>query len=194
MWAALLAVHAGVSADPLAVDLFFKRSQFGQVQLSPGGRYLAMVAPIGSERQNVMVIDLEKRTAMPVSAFVEGDAIRVLWQNDDRMIVFVGDLQRGSGEPPRERGAIAIDRDGGNPRFLSRRYGEMSVVGVIPDTDEILIATHRRSGRSLDLFRVDTRTGIEALITLESPGGVIRWVVDSGGVPRAAMIPATCVP
>ncbi len=187
MWAALLAVHAGVSADPLAVDLFFKRSQFGQVQLSPGGRYLAMVAPIGSERQNVMVIDLEKRTAMPVSGFEEGDALRVLWQNEDRMIVFVGDLQRGSGEPPREGGVIAIDRDGSNPRFLSRRFGGMSIVRVIPGTNEILIATHRRSRRSLDLLRVDTKTGSEALITFESPGDVIRWVVDSAGVPRAVL-------
>lgn len=183
--ATLLLTALGVEAAALTIETFFKRPQFHGAKISPGGRYVAVARAGAGERYNLSVIDLDTHSERPVTAFAEGDVVRVVWQTDERMLVFVGDLQRGTGQPPRERGVVAIDRDGRNPFHLSRRFGIFANVYVIGGTNEILITSSRR-GPSLDVYRVDTKTEAEKILTFSSPGNVTHWVVDFDGVPRAA--------
>ena len=39
-------------AQPIALDVLFKKAQFGGAVLSPGGRYLAVLTPV-NDRQNL---------------------------------------------------------------------------------------------------------------------------------------------
>ena len=170
------------AAAPLAVETFFKKPDYTGTTLSPSGRYVAMIAPIGNHH-DVGVVDLDtgKATRMG-SLFGDGDVVWVGWQTDERMLVRLGDWQAVAGEPPREFGLFAVNRDGSDSRSVSG-----SVVHVFRGTNAILVAAARRSRTSRDLYRYDTVTNTSQLLTLDSPGNVVRWVVDFDGVPRAAV-------
>ncbi len=182
-WAA-----AAAAADPLPVEEFFKRPQQFGATLSPQGNYVAVAGKTGSGRYNVIIIDLGIRRASAITDFAQGDVTRVIWQSEQRLVVFVGDVQRGTGEPPNERGVVAIDRDGRNLVVLSDRYGIPDFVHTM-ESDEVLIGGAGNGGRpGRDVYRVNTRTRKGILLSFESPGPVTTWVVDLDGVPRAAVV------
>src|SRR6267378_673940 len=181
-WVAFAAV-----ADPLPVEELFKRPQHFGAALSPQGNYVAVAGKTDTGRYNVIIIDLGTRRARAITDFAQGDVTRVIWQSEERLVVFVGDLHSGTGEPPKERGVVAIDRDGRDAVTLAR-YGIPDFVLTL-ETDEILLGAAGHAGRpGHDVYRVNTRTLKEMLLTFESPGKVTDWLVDLDGVPRAAVI------
>src|SRR6266851_5113395 len=101
----LVCFAAVASAEPLSVEIFFQKAKYGQAVLSPSGRFLAVATQING-RQNVGVLDLDTRKVEPVTAFERGDVLRLVWQNDQRMTVVIGDVQSGTGEPPRLSGIL----------------------------------------------------------------------------------------
>jgi hypothetical protein len=108
---------AAQAAAPKVED-FFRKSQYGGPSLSPSGRYLAFIAPVG-EHYGVGIIDLQTRGAPRTLGSAGGDVLRVVWQNDERLIAFIGDAQGVAGEPPREQGILAVNRDGSEPLLLT---------------------------------------------------------------------------
>jgi len=79
------------SAEPAAVETFFRKPQYGYAQLSPNGRYLAVLAPVG-EHIGLGIIDLVNHASpIKMGAAGEGDVVGVLWQNDERLIAVLGD-------------------------------------------------------------------------------------------------------
>jgi dipeptidyl aminopeptidase/acylaminoacyl peptidase len=183
----LLAWAAVAAADMLPIETMFKRPQHFGATLSPHGNYVAVVGKTANDRYNVIVIDLGTRRGKAITDFAQGDVTRVLWQSEDRLVVFVGDVHRGTGEPPQERGVVAIDRDGRNATTLLG-FGIPDFVHTM-DGDEILLAGAGNGGRpGRDVYRVNTRTGDQTLLTFESPGKVTTWIVDLDGVPRAAIV------
>jgi dipeptidyl aminopeptidase/acylaminoacyl peptidase len=187
--AALPCVAANAFAAVPSIENFFRKPHYGGAQLSPSGRYLAVVAPVGEQR-GVAVIDLDQKSVVRMKTPGDGDVLRVQWQNDKRLIVFVGDLQRVAGEPPRESGIVAVNRDGSDSRVLTRAFvrgWSVQVQRVIVGTDDVLLTARDRNVNSEDLYRYDTTTGEKTLLSFDSPGDVSRWVVDFDGVPRAAV-------
>jgi dipeptidyl aminopeptidase/acylaminoacyl peptidase len=169
-------------AGPPSVEDFFRKSQYGGAVLSPSARYLAVIAPVG-EHRGLGIIDLETRAPPQTMAAGAGDdVLGILWQTDERLIVFLGDLQRVAGEWPHQSGMAAINRDGTYYRSLGG-----SVLRAIPGTNEVLVAANWRETIGLDLYRLDTVTRIKTLLSFESPGNVSEWVADFDGVPRAAV-------
>jgi dipeptidyl aminopeptidase/acylaminoacyl peptidase len=190
-----------VTAPPPVED-FFRKSQYGGAVLSPNGRYLAVIAPVG-ERRGLGIIDLDTRTALRTMTAGDGDVVRIVWQNEERLIAFLGDLQEVTGEPPREWGMVAVNRDGSDLRVLARKEGAVAnrsqtrrsferpwtvdLQRAIVGTNDVLLTARERDIKSLDLYRYDTVTGEKALLSFDTPGNVSRWVVDFDGVPRAAV-------
>ena len=190
-----------VSAPP-SVEDFFRKSQYGGAVLSPSGRYLAVIVPVGDHR-GLGIIDLDTRTALRTMTAGDGDVVRIVWQNDERLIAFLGDLQEVAGEPPREWGMVAVNRDGTDLRVLARRQGTVAnrssthrsferpwmvdLQRPIVGTNSVLLTARERDIKSLDLYRYDTTTGEKMLLSFDGPGHVERWVVDFDGVPRAAV-------
>jgi len=179
--AVVAASAALASAAPLPVERFFAKPDYGGAALSPSGRYVAAIAPIEGHH-GLVVMDLDTHAATRMKSPGDGDVIGVTWQTDQRMLVRIGDLRAVAGEPPRERGLVAVDRDGSNSRVL---WGTLA--HVFRGTDTVLIAARSRSRRSVDLYRVGTQTRSSELVTVDSPGNVSRWVLDFDGVPRAAV-------
>jgi hypothetical protein len=203
---ALSALHGASAAAPVAappVDELFRKFQHFAATLSPSGRYLALVAPVG-ERRGLGIIDLDTLQALPTLTADGGDVLGIVWQSDERLIVDLGDMQAVAGEQPRLWGSVAINRDGSYPRPLARPYAPLSsrsvarrdfehpwtleVVRVIPGGNEILVAGRELSLTSVDLYRYDTATGAKSLLSFGSPGNVRYWVVDFANVPRVAVV------
>jgi dipeptidyl aminopeptidase/acylaminoacyl peptidase len=185
-----------------SVEDFFRKPQYGGAVLSPGGRYLAVIVPTG-EHRGLGIIDLDTRTALRTMTAGDGDVVRIVWQNDERLIAFLGDLQEVAGEPPREREIVAVNRDGSDLRALARidnpvanrsrthrsfaRPWTVNLQRPIVGTNDVLLTARERDIKSLDLYRYDTVTGEKMLLSFDSPGNVDRWVVDFDGIPRAAV-------
>jgi dipeptidyl aminopeptidase/acylaminoacyl peptidase len=187
---------------PQSVEDFFRKSQYGGAVLSPSGRYLAVIVPVGGHR-GLGIIDLDTRATLQSMTAGDGDIVRIVWQSDERLIALLGDLQEVAGEPPREWGMVAVNRDGSDLRVLARK--EITVANrsrtrrsferpwtvdlqrAIVGTNHVLLTARERDIKSLDLYRYDTLTGEKTLLSFDSPGNVDRWVVDFDGVPRAAV-------
>lgn len=153
--------------------------------ISPHGNYLAVAAWGANGRYTVNVFNLVRRKGSTPIADFGGDVTRVLWQSEDRMVVYVGNIS-GNGEL-RERGIVAVDADGRDAVTLGR-YGVPDFVHAT-DGDDILLGVAGYAGRpGHDVYRVNTRTLKETLLTSDSPGKVTSWVVDLAGVPRAAVV------
>lgn len=191
---AMLAAASQVLAAPPTVEDLFRKSQYAAPALSPNGRFLAVIAPVG-ERRGVAVIDLDSKQVVRMESPGGGDVLRVRWQTDERLIGFLGDVQQVAGEPPRESGVVAVNRDGSDPRVIAavnahsafERPWTVSVLRAIPDSNQVYVSARERTYKSADLYRFDTSTGAKSLLTVDSPGAAAEWVVDFDGVARAVV-------
>jgi dipeptidyl aminopeptidase/acylaminoacyl peptidase len=187
--------------DALRVEDFFRRPQFFNPELSPSGRYLAVVAPVG-ERYGLKVIDLETRATPQTMTVNDADVLEVTWQTDERLIAWFGERDFAPGEVPSPRGIAAVNRDGSDRKILARnstaragaihdssfeRPWTVELVRAIPGSNEVLLGARDRNLYSEDVYRYDTVTGAKTILSFENPGRVSRWVVDFDGVPRAAV-------
>lgn len=180
-------------AGPLPVEAFFQKEKYGGAVISPSGRYIAVLTQ-WKDRRNVGIIDLESRKSSFASALEEADVLGVRWLNDTRLYVTYGDLQAGSGEPPRETGIVAFDRDGTNLRHLARgskRPYSTTFLRAIAGTDDVLVSSRDRSPQHLDVHRVNTRTGERELLSFDTPGPAAAWIFGWGYVPRVVATTGT---
>ena len=180
---------------PIPVEVLFKRPAYAGAVLSPNGRYLAVLGPVKG-RRNLSVVDLESRAAKVLTSYETRDVEAIFWASNDRLLYTTGDQQglefRGDG------GLFAIDRDAKNPRTLVEPlytsnsfrfvYRVTSVLGRLKgNSDEVLVSANDRSEDSQDVYRMNVMTGRKSLLSLQSPGHVLKWVLDRDNEPRAAL-------
>ncbi len=188
--------QAAVETPPLiSVETMFKPPAYLRLALSPNGKYMAALVRF-NDRQNLTVLDIEKRVAYALTAFKETDVDTIRWATDDRILYTTGDLQgkefRGDG------GLFAIDRDGKNESMLVEPFvvnNKIKLVlrvttplGRVPGSpDEFFVSANDRSADTQDVYRMNVRSGRKTLISLSTPGKVSRWVLDKDLKPRAAV-------
>ncbi len=192
-----LAASAQKKPGDIPVEDFFRRAQFANMQLSPNGERLAATVPLKG-RANLAVIDLAKKTRTIITDFAALDVANFYWVNNDRLCLQVANGQDVSGAF-NYRGTYCIDQNGENIRDFTKLgvanpgdsrggYRTIRRVGLIhDDTGNVLAAMTLRSQDSFDIYRFNTRTGRYVLLTEESPGDVIEWVLDRNDVPRVAV-------
>ena len=179
----------------IPVETLFKKAAFRRIALSPDGKFLAALAPLNG-RQNLTVVDLEKRAGTILTNFSTGDVNTIFWASNNRLIYTTGDQQglefRGDG------GLFAIDRNGDNPRTLVKPVREDSALKFVfrettvlqrikGNSDEVLVEANDRSADTQDLYRMNIQSGRKVLVNTSSPGNVIRWVLDNDEQPRATL-------
>ena len=116
-----------------------------------------------------------------ITRYADADVVDYLWLNDHRLMLDVGEIRDASGLT-HYTGYGALDVDGKDEQRT--RFSTRSVIYRFPDGDVLRVG---RLGTSSTVFRANTRTGSEKLVTLENPGSVTRWVADFDGNVRAAM-------
>ncbi len=169
----------------IPVETLMRRAEFGSMSISPKGDRLAATVPFKG-RDNLVIVDLEKKTRNIITSFERDDVIDFRWVNNDRIALRVADARDALGRVT-FRGTFAIDVDGSNLRDLSK-LRDLTPLRTIPgDTaGEILVTMRERSRRTADVYKLNTKTGRFQLITFEAPGEVDRWVLDWTDVPRVA--------
>ncbi len=169
-------------STPIPIEDFVKRPNFENVTLSPDGKSLAVVARHRG-RANLAIIDLETRKLRRITDYDRFDVYEYEWLSNDRVLVSVVDnLDDASGEIY-ARGSFAINTDGGSVR-------EINGVDVLGESSEkpgsLIVFGAGRSGGT-DVFRMDSRTGRQELLTFDTPGNVVDWVVDRSDEVRIAV-------
>jgi dipeptidyl aminopeptidase/acylaminoacyl peptidase len=197
---ALLALPAFAAApqkpSDIPVETFFRRAEFTGMELSPDGQKLGAIVPRNG-RGNLIVIDLARNTRNVITNFSGVDVAQMYWVDDQRLCMRVSDGQEVSGEFT-DRGTFCIDADGENLRDFTRlglppgaqtaRNRRIVPVRRAGDgSGRMIVAMSLRSRYSQDLYRFDTRTGRYEILTDDSPGDVLGWVLDWNDVPRVAV-------
>ncbi len=188
---------AYLKAGKIPVPTFFKRPEFVQMVMSPDGQKLAARVPFKG-RNNLVVIDLAKRTRQVITAFDSVDVADISWINNQRIFMRIADGQDVSGKF-NYRGQWAINWDGTELYDLSRlRSSNMvtastiSYTKIIPlsrtydDSADMIVLSNQRARDSDDVYRLNTKTGKFKLLSFDSPGRTHEWVLDRNLVPRVA--------
>ena len=202
--AAAVATSAWAADDKIPIETFFKPSQYGAMQISPDGKRIAALAPVNG-RQNLVMLDLDAKKAVPLTALDNKDIVTLQWLNADRLLVGTGTIGTRV-DDSRGGGLYAVNVDGSNVRQVIEGGDEAgSQVGAIgafhayryvrtlPGGNDIVLAEVIFSEHKVQpgaLYRVDTRTNRRTLISGQKPdsGDGENWVVDDKGVARALIV------
>ena len=83
--------------DKPSIEDLFKPPKYASMRMSPDGKYLAALAPVGG-RQNLIVIDIAKRDAVTITSLTKKDVVSVSWINSRRLLLRTGTI--GAGQKP----------------------------------------------------------------------------------------------
>ncbi len=183
-------VFADVSKIP--VKDFFKNPEFSGLQLSPNGKYLAVLSPI-KDRRNIVIMEVDGlKNPRALTSLTKQDIAGFFWANNDKL-VFTLDSDGNEAFS-----LFVVNRDG-KPKIktlvaaMSGRSA--SVVHVLPDDpDHILVQYNGRRIRAADLYKLplDSRWNSKRKknsrmkIVAKNPGDVQGWIVDHDGDVRGA--------
>ena len=192
---AIAAPHVVAQTVPeIPVETLFRKSEYRLLTLSPDQKFMAALMPINS-RYNLVIIDLEKRSANRVTSFDKADVLSFWWASNDRLLFTSGDMLQLAANAG-DGGLFAVDKDGRNARILIQPITATPGQYVIRQTrfegrikdnkEEVIVAANDRSADSVDLYKMNIFTGRKSLISFDSPGKVNDWVLDRNDQPRAA--------
>ncbi len=168
-----------VSAAPPTLQDFFRNPEKSGFSVSPDGKHLSWVAPY-KNRLNVFVRPLGGRPESRVTSETARDISGYFWKGD--RILYVKDF--GGDE---NFHVVSVNLSGKDLKDLTPGDKlRAEIVDVLEDDDQHLLLSHnRRDPQVFDVFRVDVKTGKEALVA-QNPGNITGWVTDHAGRLRVA--------
>lgn len=191
---------AAAASQPLPLSAYLQNNQYSNASLSPDGKRLAVLAPIG-EKRNLVVLDTATLKPLPLTDFHDFDVYWFRWVGPDWLVFSLGRLNAPTGPESGDGGGLyAIKADGSRKRELSgtareqvnRRqyvYRGFSFRGSVRGADSDIYASGNiRAADTSDLYRINLETGRQELLTPEHPGNVVNWLQDRTGVPRLAVL------
>jgi dipeptidyl aminopeptidase/acylaminoacyl peptidase len=190
------AVATAIKASSISVETFIRRPEFNQMSMSPNGDFLAAISPFKG-RGNLVVIDLNKRSRQILTSFETTDVANFYWVNNKRICMRVSDGQDVTGNFT-YRGTFCTNTDGTEFADFTRLDKRSStdqgrvilfnpVRAVGGDSNDYIVSMPARTRTSNDLYRFNTLNGRYQLLTFNSPGDVVTWVLDRNQVPRVAV-------
>jgi dipeptidyl aminopeptidase/acylaminoacyl peptidase len=167
-------------ANP-GLDHYFKKPDFSQFQLSPNGKFIAGLAPVG-DRQNIIVIDLETKKSQAVTAVSEQDVRGFQWATNNRLLFFMDDDGNES------FGIWAVNKDGSQPRTLvqaaTTRPGRIQSTNVLDlledEPDWVLVSSNDRRAAYPDVYRLNIISARKTVLH-RNPGKITGWFTGWDG-------------
>jgi dipeptidyl aminopeptidase/acylaminoacyl peptidase len=201
--AASLTALAQAPADKPTIESLFRLPQYAAMAISPDGEHIAALAPVG-KRQNLVVMNVEKRSAVPVTNFSDRDVVQFRWLNSKRLLASTGTLATRDFDA-KGGGLYAVDRDGRYGRLIGEGGSEdeklaggarmvlrpIEVIRTLPgETDDFIAREYAVDAKKAvpgALLRVDSRSGRRSTLSGGKPESALgeSWVVDRHGVARA---------
>lgn len=184
---------------PAPVADYLKPPTIAGPRLSPNGKYLSVSTPVNG-RMNLAIVEMETRKATAITNFNYFDVVNARWVGNDKLVFSLGQANSPTGPGQFDGGGLyVVSRDGKESRQLAktvreirasgqRVYREMNFLRRLPGTDdnEVLVTGNLRSEDSVDVYRLDLRTGRTTLVTINRPERTVDWVLDNQQVPRIA--------
>src|SRR5438270_14096954 len=97
-------------AEPLAVEQFLRRPLYSRPSISPDGKHVAFLVR-GEKHNGLAVIDVETKTARPITNFADADVYEFHWINSRRLALWTGDIRVDFANTERY-GAFSVNVDG----------------------------------------------------------------------------------
>jgi dipeptidyl aminopeptidase/acylaminoacyl peptidase len=175
-------------ASSVTIEDFARRTQFNTYLLSPDGNRLASLAPING-RDNLVVIDLDKRTRANITNFKEYDVSEIRWVTNDRLFFRTVSSRDVAGNVTYQ-GSYAINIDGSNVRNLDNFRGSPAgsrIVSILDSkTGDVAVAANLRRREAVDLYKINMVNGQVDLLTFDSPANTFDFLLDRKDVIRFA--------
>lgn len=196
-----LCLHSGITfaqKDQPSVESFFKTPKFSNLQLSPDGKYLAVLSPI-NERRNIVILETDGlKNAKPITKFNEQDINGFVWANNDE-IVFTLDSDGNEAFSiykinVKAKRAKVIQLVGS--KIGSSGIRSASIVHMLPnDPEHIIIQYNGRNIKAPDLYKLPLNSrwdrkrarNFKMDIIAKNPGDVQSWLLDHDGEVRGAI-------
>jgi dipeptidyl aminopeptidase/acylaminoacyl peptidase len=181
----VVALAAAAHAEPpplIPRELIFGgKAPKGRPTISPDGKKLAWIAPDVRDIRQIWVQTIGGKDARAVTA--DRSNIWVYgWTSDSKTILYEQDS-----DGDENYHAFALDLASGNVRDLTpwRGVREEFVASNPKLPEEILLALNLRDRKTMDVYRVNFKSGAVQLDTT-NPGGVSQWLADDNLVVRGA--------
>ncbi len=207
--AAAAAAEARPTQAAPPVEAFFRQPDIERAELSPSGRWLAVITQAPDKHNALMVFDLRQPGGVTQAArFDDLDIGHFEWVNDNRLVFSLVDLDEGRGDRYLAPGLLSVQRDGSQLRLLVKVKSEFfsgitRIGGRDPlDADHRLLhvpagggddvivgeSTYSNLGEPETVLakRLNVVTGISTNLSRGAPPHVRRWLFDASGEPRAA--------
>lgn len=116
------AAPADKDSQPYSAEDFVREPSLRDMELSPGGEYLAVTHRLSSKNKfGLFILKLPERKVVGELKFSGDDSVgRVIWASDSRVVVQVDYLEEDSDDVPVWTGELfAMDFDGGRKRYLT---------------------------------------------------------------------------
>ncbi|MBA4137757.1 MAG: hypothetical protein C0518_10615 [Opitutus sp.] len=180
--AATLALSAHANPPPeIPVDTLFQTSTLSQLQFSPDGKRILCLIPY-QHRQNLMVIDLEKKSRNLLSSFNDRDATSPFWASDNRILFLVDDEGKEQFE------LYAVNADGSDPSILVPERPISSPRRIKGDPRSILVQAAITHSDWWDVAKMNLKSGKLSTPIARAPGEVSDYTYDHDNVVRFAHI------
>jgi len=181
----LLLSGQAAAADRKGLDHYFKKPQYAGFQLSPNGKELAGLAPIG-DRMNIVIIDMETKAGRVVTNETSQDVNGFMWATNDRLLYF---MDKDGSE---SFGIFAVNTDGSKRRILIEPLDLQIANGAAvirtavvlnrlkDDPEHVLVASNKRRAEYPDVYTLDIMSGRLRMVqrnTVDAGG----WFVDYDG-------------
>jgi dipeptidyl aminopeptidase/acylaminoacyl peptidase len=188
------------SATPPVVEVppqypmhdFFRNVDRGYFRLSSDGRMIGFMQPAAGEdgkarRMNIFVQPLDGSRPVGEPRQVTRESARDIpnyfWKGPGTLLYtkdFGGDENFH---------VVAVDAASGKVTDLTPYEGVRAdiVDDLVDDPEHILVQHNRRDRRAFDVYRVNVKTGAEALVAL-NPGNVVAWQADHAGRVRIGVV------
>ncbi|MCO7227233.1 S9 family peptidase [Pleionea sp. CnH1-48] len=194
--AALLIQTVAAKPADIPVKDFFRNAEFTGLQLSPSGKYLAVISPI-KNRRNIVVMETKNLKKIKVlTAFDKQNVGGYFWANEDEL-VFTMDSDGNEAFS-----IFKVNREG-KPKVVelvgssvgNSGIRSASVVHTLPDDPKHIIVQfngRRVTAPDLYLLPLDSRwsqkrrKNAKMKIIARNPGDVQGWLVDHDGDVRGA--------
>jgi hypothetical protein len=180
---------------PLPANAFARLSLMSDVNISPDGKYLAMLTPIDG-RSQLYIMGLESGVApLLVPAVPEVDFRWLRWANDERLVFSTSSTGKRQGTETVETRLFAINRDGSNMLPIVKPSQDSTAGSAIPvdlppaqlqdhvvdwlpkEPNHILLSVDGDHDGRFEVRRIDIRDGSFKLIQ-NGVSGVQNWIAD----------------
>lgn len=184
-------------ASDIPVKDFFRNPSYTSMELSPNGKYLAMLSPVGN-RRNIVVMETEGlKNVRAVTGLKHQDVAGFSWANNED-IVFTMDSDGNEAFS-----IYKVDTSEKTPKIVTlvgakakgRSIVSASLVHSLPeDPDHIIVQYNGRKSTAADLYLLpldskwseNRRKNPKMKMIAKNPGNVAGWIVDQDGNVRGA--------